>query len=299
MTDNQYEFKPYTPPKQNANVFLIIAGVVFAFTILYFSFNKKDVNNEVPVNNVEVKNEQPTINESPIDENLNNNVREQEYNEPISQDDLLNFITQYYTDISSNNFAAENYFSESVIQYINRKNTTPSDINSIHNNNNEFIDGKSTIINNEISFDRKEADINYYNYWIDFSCFRKSKNKYQNCKVKVEIGIDKYNKIKSYRELEVIDLKFTTDEVSIARDPRSKDVANVFYDPNYTLFDLLTDEPILPNSEGLYDIWYSSNEDPSPYNIVLSKNELSSYRYYKFKTKANCEQWCKNKKSNN
>ncbi|GGC93953.1 hypothetical protein GCM10011508_21440 [Flavobacterium lutivivi] len=290
--------KPKSSSNQ-VNLVLGILGVVFAIAVIYFSFNKKVVNNEVPINNIEVNNEQPAINESPINENLNNNVSEQEYNEPISQDDLLNFITQYYTDISSNNFLAENYFSENVIQYINKKNTTPSDINSIHNNNNEFIDGKSTIINNEINFDRTEGEINYYNYWIDFNCFRKSKNKYQNCKVRVEIGIDSKNKIKLYRELEVTDLKFTTNEVSIERDPRSKDVSNVFYDPNYTLFDLLTDEPILPNSEGQYNIWYSSNEDPSPYNIVLSKNELSSHRYYKFKTKANCEQWCNNKKSNN
>lgn len=248
---------------------------------------------------MEVKNEQTALNESSINENLNNDVNQQEYNEPISQDELLNFITQYYTDISSSNFTAENYFSDNVIQYINRQNISPSEINSIHINNNEFVNGKSTIINNEINFDRTEADINYYNYWIDFNCFRKSKNKYQSCKVKVEIGIDKNNKIKSYRELEVTDLKFTTDEVSIARDPRSKDVANVFYDANYTLFDLLTDEPILPNSEGLFDIWYSSNEDPSPYNIVLTKTQLSNHRYYKFKTKANCVQWCNNNNSNN
>jgi hypothetical protein len=299
MTDNQFEFKAYTPPKQNVNVFLIIAGVLFASTVIYFSFNKNEVNNDVPITSIEVNNEQPVINESPFNDSLNNNVREQEYNEPISQVDLLNFITQYYTDISSNNFVVENYFSENVIQYINRKNTTPSDINSIHKNNNDFINGKSTIINDEINFDRIDGDLNYYNYWIDFNCFRKSKNKYQNCKVRVEIGIDSKNKIKVYRELEVTDLNFTTNEVSIERDPRSKDGANVFYDPNYTLFDLLTDEPILPNSEGEYDIWYSSNEDLSPYNIVLNKNELASHQYYKFKTKANCEQWCNNKKSNN
>jgi hypothetical protein len=281
------------------NVVLGILGFVFAIAVIYFSFNKKVAKEEVPRNKIEVNNEQPIINESTNIENLNNNVSEQEYNEPISQDELLNLITQYYTDISSNNFSAENYFSENVIQYINRKNTTPSDINSIHNNNTEFINGKSTIINNEINFVRTEGDINYYDYWIDFNCFRKSKNKYQNCKVKVEVGIDNKNKIKSYRELEVTDLKFTTDEVSISRDPRPKDVANVFYDGNYTLFDLLTDEPILPNSDGEYDIWYSSNEDPSPYNIVMSKTQLSNHRYYKFKTKANCVQWCNNKNSNN
>ncbi|MBS1653099.1 MAG: hypothetical protein U0W65_09340 [Bacteroidia bacterium] len=280
------------------NVVLGILGVVFALAVIYFSFNKKDAPQE-NTNNTAVENTQPIINESAISETTNNDVIEQEHYEPISQDELLNFVNQYYNDISSDNFSAENYFSDNVNQYINRKNISPSEINSIHINNNEFVNGKSTIINNEINFDRTDGDISYYNYWIDFSCYRKSKNKFQNCKVKVEIGIDNNNKIKSYRELEVTDLKFTTDEVSISRDPRSKDVANVFYDVNYTLFDLLTDEPILPNSDGQYDIWYSSNEDPSPYNIVLSKTQLSNHRYYKFKTKANCVQWCKNKNSNN
>lgn len=42
MTFNEFEFKPYIPPKQNVNVFLIIAGVVFAFTVIYFSVIKKE-----------------------------------------------------------------------------------------------------------------------------------------------------------------------------------------------------------------------------------------------------------------
>ncbi len=214
MTDNEFQFKPYTPQKQNVNVLLIIAGVVFAFAVIYFTFNKKVVTNELPINSVEVTNEKPVINESPINDNLNNDVSENEYNEPISQDELLNYMSQYYTDISSNNFAAENYFSENVIQYINKKNITPSDINLIHSNNNDFIDGQSTITNNEINFVRTDGDLNYYNYWVVFNCYRKSKNKYQSCKVKVEVGIDKKNKIKSYRELEVTNLKFTTNEIS-------------------------------------------------------------------------------------
>lgn len=78
MTDNQFEFKPYTRPKQNANVFLIIAGVVFAFTILYFSFNKKEENKEVTTNNIDVINEQPAIDEIPKKETTNNDAANEE-----------------------------------------------------------------------------------------------------------------------------------------------------------------------------------------------------------------------------
>ncbi len=281
------------------NLVLGILGVVFAIGVIYFFFNKKVVSNEDPINNVDEKNEQPVINERPLNENLNNDASEKENHALIRQNELLSFITQYYIDISSTNFMAENYFSENVIQYINRKNITPSDINSIHRNNTEFIDGKTAIINNEINFDRTDGDLNYYNYRIDYNCYRKSKNKYQSCKVKVEVGIDQKNKIKVYRELEVTDLKFTANTFSTERDPRAKDIANVFFNSSYTLFDFLTDEPIIPNSEGQYDIWYSSNQDPSPYNIVLNKNELSNHLYYKFKTKENCQQWCNKNRSNN
>ena len=96
MNDNEFEFKPYTPPKQYVNVFLIIAGVIFAFAVIYFSFNRKVVNNEVPINNIEVNKKQPAIDDSSINENLNNDVSEREYDEPISQDVLLNFITQSF-----------------------------------------------------------------------------------------------------------------------------------------------------------------------------------------------------------
>lgn len=74
MTDNQFEFKPYTRPKQNANVFLIIAGIVFAITILYFYFNKKEANKEVPKNNIDVINEQPVLDETPKKAATNNDA---------------------------------------------------------------------------------------------------------------------------------------------------------------------------------------------------------------------------------
>ena len=74
MNDNQYEFKPYTPPKQNSNIFLIIAGIVFAITILYFYFNKKEANKEVPKNNIDVINEQPVLDETPKKTATNNDA---------------------------------------------------------------------------------------------------------------------------------------------------------------------------------------------------------------------------------
>lgn len=76
------------------------------------------------------------------------------------------------------------------------------------------------------------------------------------------------------------------------RDPARFDVANVFYKSAYTLFDLLTDEVITPNVSGNYDIWYSSNEDVKPYSKTLTKAQMTSFLFYKFKNKENCQRWC-------
>lgn len=68
--------------------------------------------------------------------------------------------------------------------------------------------------------------------------------------------------------------------------------SNVFWTASYTLFDLLTDEVILPDASGNYTIWYSSNEDINVYSTTKSIAQLPSFLFYKFKTQANCQRWC-------
>ena len=83
------------------------------------------------------------------------------------------------------------------------------------------------------------------------------------------------------------------------RDPRAKDFSNVYFNSNYTLFDLETDEPIYPDQNGIYEIWYSSNENPVSNSIRLSIKELESFTFYKFKNQRNCEEWCRKKQRKN
>lgn len=84
----------------------------------------------------------------------------------------------------------------------------------------------------------------------------------------------------------------------IQRDPRAKDVANVFWDVNYTLFCLKTDKPILPDSEGKYDIWYASHEEAYPHHKILTSEDLPSLTFYKFKDYETCKEWCDAKQVN-
>jgi hypothetical protein len=70
------------------------------------------------------------------------------------------------------------------------------------------------------------------------------------------------------------------------------DFANVFWKSQFTLFDLLTDEIILPDNNGNYNFWYSSNENINVFSTTKSIAQLQGFLFYKFKTRANCQLWC-------
>ena len=125
-----------------------------------------------------------------------------------NQNDALKILSKYYYDINNSNFDATNYFSEYVSQFITKRNVTPNDINILFNENDEFVEAQSRILDNRILFERTENNISYFKYWVDYNCYRRSKNKYQFCKVNVEVGFNENNKIVSYKELKVKDLRF-------------------------------------------------------------------------------------------
>jgi hypothetical protein len=92
-------------------------------------------------------------------------------------------------------------------------------------------------------------------------------------------------------------------ETKLTRDPESrKDFANVYWNRKYTLYDLITDEPILPeliDDKIVYRIYYSSNEEPTPHKGSFSESQLENLKFYKFKNKENCEKFCKNAEKTN
>jgi hypothetical protein len=137
-----------------------------------------------------------------------NNDESIQNNDEFLEQKLLNILNEYYTDISLDRFLANKYFSKNVIQFINMINISSNDIDEVFAKNNEFSHPKVSIVNDEINFSRSDGQIDFYNYWINYSCYRKSKNKFQRCNVQIEIGFDNYNKIKSYRELKVTNLNF-------------------------------------------------------------------------------------------
>jgi hypothetical protein len=81
--------------------------------------------------------------------------------------------------------------------------------------------------------------------------------------------------------------------IKINRDPDNrKDYANVFFKTQYTLFDLWSDEPIFPDENKIYHIYYATNENKTPKEFNGTAYELSTYVAYKFINYENCKNWC-------
>jgi hypothetical protein len=76
-----------------------------------------------------------------------------------------------------------------------------------------------------------------------------------------------------------------------SRSTQSPDYANVFWNPQFNLFDLLTDEIITPDINGVYKFYYSSNENPNVYYKELHASQLPNFLFYKFKTSDSCLKW--------
>jgi hypothetical protein len=116
---------------------------------------------------------------------------------------------QYFEAIDNNNMNAYDFFSENVNQFINLKNTTPEEINNINSSNQEYINPRAVLIGGSVinkGLDNKGNKI--YICWVNLKVYRESKASHQECRVKIEFIFDNMNKIISYKELEVRDLKF-------------------------------------------------------------------------------------------
>ena len=116
----------------------------------------------------------------------------------------LNTILTYYELVNNRQMNANDFFGESVNQYINKKNITPEDVNKIIYSNSDFIDPKASVIGSRAFV----SGPNSRYVWLNFKTYRNSKKKYQTCRVKVEFIFDDQIKIISLRELEVKDLLF-------------------------------------------------------------------------------------------
>lgn len=127
----------------------------------------------------------------------------------LNKEQFYDLMVKYYTRINGANFDSKEFFAESVSQFITYQNITPKKINEIVAENIDYIDGKTILDRESIHIVRTEGNISFWEYNIQYMCYRKSLTKFQNCKVEIEIGLTRENKIVSYKELKVSDLRFS------------------------------------------------------------------------------------------
>lgn len=84
---------------------------------------------------------------------------------------------------------------------------------------------------------------------------------------------------------------FNSTSSSGLRDPQRKDVANVFWNGNYPLYSLVDDIEIKADASGSYRMWYATNEDKTPRELIMTKGQVKTV--YKFRTYDECLKWCR------
>lgn len=138
----------------------------------------------------EIYTDEPTVNEQ----------------EGAGQENLhQKIVQQYFSDLNNKTFDIYTYFSENIDQYCLLKNPSQEDIRNAMINNSEFVNPHSEILGDRLV----DIDDNTVEAWVNFSCYRTSKKKYQSCLVKTQFVFDDNNKITSYREIEIKNLQYS------------------------------------------------------------------------------------------
>lgn len=123
---------------------------------------------------------------------------------------LKEIIHNYYAALNKNPIKVGNYFAADIESYIKMKNLSSSNIDSlITAGTKEFMYGENKILDSTIYISKDHRGNTVVGFWMNFTCFRKSKTQYQKCKVHEELVFDNNNKIIAVNELKIDSLKYS------------------------------------------------------------------------------------------
>jgi tellurite resistance protein/SH3-like domain-containing protein len=177
---------------RNAAIFIVAIGI-WHFADSYSK--SKTVDSETLQQVSGIENSEPSVNQTSSMQS-------------IATDQARTVMTQYYDASNNGNLNAFSFFDGVVEQFISKTKTNPSEIQSLIDNNNEFLEKSSAIDAQSFRFLRTQNEIDYFDYWLFFRCYRVSKQQIQECRINVEVGFAKNGKIRSYVEKSVTDLVF-------------------------------------------------------------------------------------------
>ena len=119
-----------------------------------------------------------------------------------------NTIDNFFNASNEGRMYAPDYFAPMVRQYIQIKNISSDSVQYFFDHPGDYLDG-STVVDNSTFTSYVSGDERVCLLWIDFTCYRAKKDKWQNCKVQVEIIINSERKIISYREADRSEIEYT------------------------------------------------------------------------------------------
>ena len=190
--------------KKNKTLKIII--VVIGFTIgmgaLLWNLFEPEIYNFFYPSEYDYEDYEPKLPDSDAnDENIESDVFNEE-----TKNSMFIFLSSYYDALNNGTFDAKNYFADEVDLFITEQNTNPEAINYRHWNKEDYLVGNTKI--QYINSVNNYVERSICKYWIDFSCWRTGKALWQSCRVEVEVEINADEKITSYKELQIKDLKF-------------------------------------------------------------------------------------------
>jgi len=122
---------------------------------------------------------------------------------------IFYFLEDYFAKIDS--YAQEGFFADTVKRFYLRSNLTPAQIMQIRKENDEFLNCKIRFQRDSLILTSEENGIRYWSFPARFTCFRKSKNKFEVANIIMEFGINSSIKITSVTE-KILNYNFTREK---------------------------------------------------------------------------------------
>jgi serine/threonine protein kinase len=117
-------------------------------------------------------------------------------------------IDNYFQATNEGRIYAPNYFAPMVRQYIQVKNISADSIQYYFDNPGDFSDA-SAVVDNTTFTSYVSGEERVCTVWIDFTCYRIKKDRWQHCRLQVEIIFNAYGQIISYREADRSEIEYT------------------------------------------------------------------------------------------
>ena len=227
--DNQWtsikalpEFQNYLPKKKKFGVIftLFIFSIMAIVALIFFIQNDEFINRdeskgqasdtEASFNDIEANDGKEAETADTV------KAFAEEESRDVSKLDLEDILRKYFTDANNESFDAWDYYSYQVDKFNAWSNLSPNEINILIEDKIDYFYGHNVFYSiDRINRDEKKI---ICSFWIDYSCWRTKKQKWQSCKVNMEVIFNENLKIISWEPLLVEDLIFS-DEMPFRPSP--------------------------------------------------------------------------------